>query len=138
MPRDTELDRLKGEQDLAFNRKQRAYEAMDAAWKRRSAARERLDRAHAAKQSAYEVQDAAWQDLQRLRDYNGPRIESLNSQQETAYQNMRDAFDRASSAYEARDGASAASYAADAPLQAGVSGLRDRTAASGPRASRCS
>jgi hypothetical protein len=111
MARDAELDRLKDARDRAFQRKQMAYQAMDAAWKRRSAARERLDHAHAAKQSAYEVQDAAWQDLQRLRDRHGPRIEWLNRQQENAYQSMCDAFDRASAAHDARDGASARMYA---------------------------
>lgn len=96
MPRDTELDRLKGEQDLAFNRKQRAYEAMDAAWRLRSSARDALDRAHAAKQNAYDVQNSAWEYYQSVRRSNGPRIDSLNDLQERAFQNMKDAFDRAS------------------------------------------
>lgn len=44
MARDTELDRLKAAQDLAFQRKQRAYETMQAAWKRRSSARDEMAR----------------------------------------------------------------------------------------------
>lgn len=111
MAQDAELDRLKVEQDRAFRHKQEAWQAQDDAWKRRSAARDAMNRTHADKQAAYEVQDAAWRDLQRTRDYNGPRIEALNSQQETAFQNMKNAFDRASAAHESRDGASARMYA---------------------------
>lgn len=84
---------------------------MQRAWERRSAARDVLDRAHTAKQQAWETQNAAWQDLQWTRDRNGPRIDSLNDQQERAFQNMKEAFDRASSAHDARDGASARTYA---------------------------
>lgn len=84
---------------------------MDEAWKRRSAAREALERAYQEKQSAYGVQDAAWHDYQSVRSSNGPRIDSLNSQQENAFQRMKDAFNSASNAYEARDGASARMYA---------------------------
>lgn len=111
MAHDAELDRLKAAQDTAFQRKQRAYEAMDTAWKRRSAAREALDRAHAAKQNAYDVQNSAWEYYQSVRQSNGPRIDSLNDRQERAFQNMKDAFDRASSAHDMRDGASARMYA---------------------------
>ncbi|MBL7487179.1 hypothetical protein I6A60_08565 [Frankia sp. AgB1.9] len=111
MARDTELDRLKIEQDQAFQRKQSTYQTQTEAWERRSAAREAMDRAYDAKQAAYEVQNDAWQALQRVRDNNGPRIDSLNTQQETAFQNMKDAFDNASSAYDSRDGASASAYA---------------------------
>lgn len=111
MPYDTELDRLKTEQDRAFQRKQNAYQAMDDAWKRRSAARDVQNRAYAEQQRAYEIQDAAWQNLQRIRSYNGPRIDALNAQQDNAFQNMKNAFDRASNAHDMRDGASARSYA---------------------------
>jgi membrane protein involved in colicin uptake len=111
--RDAEIDRLKSDQDRAFQQKQDAWRAQDQAWNRRQAARDTMDRAYAAKQEEYENQNAAWQDLQQVRDYNGPRIESLNSQQETAYDNMRNAFDNASSAHESRDGASARAYADD-------------------------
>ena len=42
---------------------------------------------------------------------NGPRIDSLNAQQERAYQNMKSAFESASLAHNMRDGASARMYA---------------------------
>lgn len=111
MARDAELDRLKAAQDLAFQRKQDAYQALQRAWDRRTAAREALNRAHEEKQRTYAAQDASWQDYQRVRSYNGPRIDQLNAQQETAFQNMKNAFDRASSAHDMRDGASARMYA---------------------------
>ena len=113
MARDTELDRLKAAQDLAFQRKQRAYETMQAAWQRRSSARDEMNRAFEVKQCAHEVQEASWRDYQRVKRANGPRIDQLNSQQEAAYQNMRRAFDNASMAYDRRDGAAARSHADD-------------------------
>lgn len=111
MAHDAELDRLKVAQDNAFQRKQSAYQAQQQAWDRRSAARDELNRAHEAKQNAYAHQEATWQEVDRVRSYNGPRIDSLNSMQETAYQNMVRAFDNASSAHDSRDGAGAKSYA---------------------------
>ena len=90
---DAELERLKTDQDRAFQRKQDAWQEQDRAWTRRSAARDAMDRGYADKQVEYETQNDAWQALQRVRDYNGPRIDSLNSQQETAYENMKSAFD---------------------------------------------
>lgn len=113
MAKDAELDRLKAAQSLAFQRKQDAYQVQQRAWERRSLARDAMNRAYEAKQRAYEAQESTWRDLQRLRDLYGPRIEQLNSLQETAFQNMRRAFDNASSAHDRRDGAAAASYAAE-------------------------
>jgi hypothetical protein len=111
MAKDAELDRLKAAQDLAFNRKQDAFKAQDAAWQRRRQAGDALNRAHEAKQRAYADQDGTWQEFERVRSSNGPRIDSLNSQQERAFQNMKSAFDDASSAHSRGDGASASSYA---------------------------
>lgn len=113
MPKDTELDRLKTARDSAFERKQAAWQAQDQAWKRRSSARDSLARTREDKQRAYEIQQAAWEYLQSVRNRNGPRIDQLNREQETAYQRMRDSFDRASAAHASRDGASARSYADD-------------------------
>jgi hypothetical protein len=109
--KDAKLDRLKAAQDLAFQRKQDAWQAQDEAWKRRENAQKVLDSAHEEKQRAYADQDAAWQNLQRVRSDNGPRIDQLNESQEAAFQNMKHAFDSASAAYDRRDGASAKMYA---------------------------
>lgn len=111
MAADAELDRLKTAQDLAFQRKQDAYQVQQRAWDRRSATRDVMNNAHEAKQRAYAEQDRTWQHYLSVRGSNGPRIESLNAQQEAAYQNMRRAFDSASSAHDRRDGAAARSYA---------------------------
>lgn len=108
--RDSELERLAAAQDAAFRRKQEAYGAMQRAWDRRSSARDALNEAYEAKQSAYEELDRAWQRLQNVRDTNGPKIDSLNTQQEAAYQNMRRSFEAASLAYDQRDGASAKAH----------------------------
>jgi hypothetical protein len=111
MARDAELDRLKVAQDHAFQRKQDAYKVQETAWQRRSRARDELNSAHEAQQRAYATQVAAWEQYQRVRSDNGPRIDSLNSQQENAFQSMKNACDRASSAHNMRDGASARMYA---------------------------
>ena len=113
MAKDAELDRLKTAQDLAFQRKQDAYQAQQRAWETRSSVRGAMNRAFEGKQRAYAAQDSTWQDLKRMRDSYGPRIERLNSLQEIAFQNMKQAFDNASSAHNRRDGAGAASYAAE-------------------------
>ena len=114
MAKDAELDRLKTAQDLAYQRKQDAYQAQQRAWeKKRSSARDAMNRAFEAKQRAYAALDSTWRDLQRMRDSYGPIIERLNSLQETAFQNMKRAFDNASSAYDRRDGAGNASYTAE-------------------------
>lgn len=113
MPKDAELDRLKTARDSAFERKQAAWQAQDQAWKRRSSARDGLARTREDKQRAYEVQQAAWEYLQSVRNRNGPRIDQLNREQETAYQRMRDSFEQASAAHASRDGASARRYADD-------------------------
>lgn len=111
MAKDAELDRLKVAQDLAFQRKQDAYREQDNAWKRRSNARDAMNRAYEDKQRAYAAQNESWQEVERIRSANGPRIDSLNTQQERAFENMKAAFDSASAAYNRRDGAAASSYA---------------------------
>lgn len=88
MARDNLLDQLKAEQDRAFEAKQRVYDKMQAAWKERESVKQRHDRAYNAKQTAYDMQDHAWKHYQSVRQSNGPRIDSLKSQQEAAYQNM--------------------------------------------------
>lgn len=113
MPKDTELDRLKAEQDRAFAAKQSAYDAQQAAWERRASARDTMNRAFEAQNRAYEAQDNAWKEYKRIKDHNGPRIDSLNAAQERAFENMKAAFANASSAYDSRNGAMAASYSAD-------------------------
>lgn len=113
MARDTELDRLKAEQDAAYQRKQYAYEAMQAAWQCRSSARDAMNQAFEARRRAHEAQEVSWEGYQHIKRVNGPQIDRLNAQQEAAYQNMRRAFENASMAHDRRDGAAARSYADD-------------------------
>lgn len=113
MARDAELDRLKEAQNRAFQRKQDAYQVQQRAWEKRSSARDAMNRAYETKQRAHADQDRAWQHYQSVRSVNSPRIDSLNAQQERAFQNMKSSFDNASAAHARRDGAAAASYAAD-------------------------
>lgn len=113
MAGDAELDRLKAAQDLAFQRKQDAWQAQDQAWKRRSNAREASEKAFQAKQSMYSTQQTAWEYYQQVRSGNDPRIDQLNSLQEAAYQNMKSAFDEASTAHDQRNGARASEKAAE-------------------------
>ena len=113
MAKDAELDRLKTAQDLAFQCKQDAYQAQQCAWEKRSSARDTMNRAYEAKHRAYQEQDRTWQYYQNVRNSHGPRIDSLNAQQESAFQNMKRSYDAASSAYDRRDGASASSHAAE-------------------------
>lgn len=108
---DAELERLKAEQDRAFERKQQSWQTQDRAWNKREQIKAEMDRAHQDKQRAYDAQQVSWQRYQQIRSSNGPRIDSLNAQQESAFQNMKRAFDNASSAHDRRDGASARRYA---------------------------
>lgn len=110
MANDAKLDRLKTAQDQAFNKKQETYQTQQRSWERLSEMKDKMNRAFESKQSAFEAQERAWQDYQSVRSRNGPRIENLNSAQETAFQNMKNSFDRASAAHDSRDGASAKTY----------------------------
>lgn len=109
--RDAELDRLKSARESARQRQQAAWQAQQAAWERRSSARAVMNRAYEVKQAAYADQQAAWEAYVSIKQTNGPRIDSLNAQQERAYQNMKSAFESAALAHDMHDGASARMYA---------------------------
>ncbi len=109
--RDAELDRLRSAREAARQRQQAAWQAQQTAWERRSSARAIMNRAYEASQAAYADQQAAWEAYVSIKQTNGPRIDSLNAQQERAYQNMKSAFESASLAHDMHDGASARMYA---------------------------
>ena len=109
--RDAELDRLRSAREAARQRQQAAWQAQQAAWEHRSSARAVMNRAYEVKQAAYADQQAAWEAYVSIKQTNGPRIDSLNAQQERAYQNMKSAFESASLAHDMHDGASARMYA---------------------------
>lgn len=111
MAKDAELDRLKAAHDAAFQRKQEAFQAQQDAWRRRSAARDEMNRAFECKRQVEEVLNRTWEHYQSVCNANGSRIDLINSDQERAYYNMKSSFENASSAYDRGDGASASSYA---------------------------
>jgi len=108
---DAELYRLRSARDAAKQRQQTAWQTQQSAYERRSSANAIMNQAYEAQQTAYANQQAAWDAYMSVKQANGPRIDSLNSQQERAYHNMVSAFESASSAYYAHDGASARMYA---------------------------
>jgi hypothetical protein len=109
--RDAELDRLKSARESARQRQQAAWQAQQAAWERRSSARTVMNRAYESKQAAYADQQAVWEAYMSVKRANGPRIDSLNAQQEQSWRNMKSAFESASLAHDMHDGASARMYA---------------------------
>lgn len=109
--RDAELDRLRSARESARQQQQAAWEAQQAAWERRSSARAVMNRAYETKQAAYADQQAAWEAYMSVKRANGPRIDSLNAQQEQSWRNMKSAFESASLAHDMHDGASARMYA---------------------------
>lgn len=113
MAKDAELDRLKAAQDIAFQRKQDAYQVQQRAWDERSVARDAMNCAHEAKQRAYVAQDRAWKHVRNVRDCNGPQIDSFNARQKQAYEDMGRAYDASKAAYAQHDGAGASSLAAE-------------------------
>lgn len=108
---DAELYRLRSVRDTAKQRQQTAWQTQQSAYERRSSANAIMNQAYEAKQTAYANQQTARDAYMSVKRANGPRIDSLNSQQERAYHNMVSAFESASSAYYARDGANARIYA---------------------------
>jgi hypothetical protein len=120
MAKDAELERLGAARDQAFQRKQDAYQAQDRAWERRSSARDAMNRAYENKQHAYETQQASWNELQRLRDRYGPKIEQWNRDQEAAYQNMVSAIESSKNAFSSGNHESAKSYSEEGRRYKGI------------------
>ena len=124
--RDPELDAMYARAEAMFQRKQELYRQYDNARKRcdeafhakksaekeRSAKNEILEREYNAMQSAYAEHDAIWEDYGHIRDSNNSRIESLNREADYLCEQMRDAFERASSAYSYGDHDNASAYSA--------------------------
>ena len=108
---DAKLYRLRSARDTAKQRQQTAWQTQQSAYEHRSSANATMNQAYEAQQTAYANQQTAWDAYMSVKRANGPRIDSLNSQQERAYHNMVSAFESDSSAYYTYDGASARMYA---------------------------
>lgn len=114
MSRNPELDRLKAERQLLFERKQAAFQrfkelqnqtnvahgAMQLAWEERTHARECMNSEFEARKSAYSHRDSVWNEYGRIRDYNNSRIESLKYRADTEHRAMQNCFEQASNAYQ--------------------------------------
>ena len=117
MARDLELDRLKSEEQAAFQRKQdafqryadirdrtnAAYDESQRAWEARSSARDDMNREYEAMQRSREHHDDVWDDYGRIRDQNNYEIERLRAEADSEHQQMIDCFEQASSCYEFGD-----------------------------------
>ncbi|MBR2741877.1 DUF1771 domain-containing protein [Candidatus Saccharibacteria bacterium] len=124
MLRNSELDRLKEEQQSLFEQKQvafqkfkdlqeqtnTAHDAMQSAWDERVSTRERMNAEFEARQSAYSHRNLVWDEYGRIRDYNNSRIESLKYEADAEHRAMQDCFERASDAYQYGDKSEAPYY----------------------------
>ncbi len=117
MPRNPEIDRLKGASDQAWTARQSALDRMkplgqrrhdlkdqmDASWERVSTARFEMN-------VAYERHQSNWEAYRRERDDISAQIDDVARSADEAHENMKDAFERASNAYEYGDKADASMY----------------------------
>lgn len=109
----SELDKLKSEEEAAFKRKQdaykryqeaknqadAAYQEQQASWDKVSHARTEMNRAYEERQHARKNNDSVWNEYKRIRDSNNSQISYLKVQADSLYNNMSSAFGRASDAY---------------------------------------
>ncbi len=114
MSRDLELDRLKSEEQAAFQRKQdafqryayirehtnAAYDEAQRAWKFRSSARDEMNREYEAMQRSSEHYREIWNEYGRIHDQNNYKIERLRSEADCEHQQMINCFEQASNYYE--------------------------------------
>ncbi|MBR2837107.1 putative nuclear RNA export factor SDE5 [Candidatus Saccharibacteria bacterium] len=127
MPRNPELDQLRREEQQAFRRKQDAYrrydelrkqasdayDTMELLWRERSDAKDTMNREFYLRKEVYEHHDAIWSDYGRIRDHNNTEIDQLRAEADAEHEAMKDAFDRASDAYEYGDRSEAPYYASE-------------------------
>lgn len=121
MSRNYELDKLKAEQEIAFQRKQEAFQnyksardrvdtahdTMQSAWEELVRMREKMNQEFETRQSAFERHDSVWEEYGRIRDYNNSQIELLKHEADDEHYAMQDCFERASDEYAYGDKAEA-------------------------------
>ncbi|MBR2658396.1 putative nuclear RNA export factor SDE5 [Candidatus Saccharibacteria bacterium] len=124
MPRDYELDRIKAQEQAAFQRKQSAwasyksakdradyaYEEMQSAWDERVRARNEMNREFEQMQAEKAAHDDVWDEYGRIRDSNNMRIDYLRQEADSEHQAMQRCFEQASYEYEYGDRAMASVY----------------------------
>lgn len=125
MSRNHDLDRIKSEEQAAFQRKQSAWAAYDeikrrtsdahnvmqSAWNERVGARDEMNREYDSMSTANERHREIWNEYGRIRDYNNSRIESLRYEANTEHYEMQRCFEQASSEYEYGEKSMASVYA---------------------------
>lgn len=85
---------------------------------------EERERLWGVKSEAKEGHDRSWENLTSLQNRYRPRIDSLNLEHDRVYEDMRQAFERASSAYSSGDHTGASSYSSEGrSLKAKLPGL---------------
>lgn len=82
-------------------------------WERLNKSRDEMNFAHGQMQHEYEASQRIWAEYKSFRDYNNQKIENLKSTADHLAYNMRDAFERASNAYNYGDKSDAPSFAAE-------------------------
>lgn len=146
MPKNHELDRLKTEEQHAFelkqtafqkyieakNRTDQAYKTQQSAWENLNHARSEMNREFESMQSARAHSDSIWDEYKRVRDHNNFQIESLKHTADSLYYSMSDAFSRATDAYDYGDKADAKMYSNEGKsYQAQLAGVNAQIAALG-------
>lgn len=141
MSKDRELDRLKSEEQTAFELKQTAfqeylkakmladsaYKTQQSAWEKFKHARDEMNLAFNSMQSANVQNDSVWNEYKRLRDSNNSQIDRLKEQADSLYQNMHNAFSRATDAYSYGDKADAKMYSNEGKsYQSQLKAINDR------------
>ena len=117
MPKNLEIDRLKEVSDKTFLTKQAAYDHMKSLGQQRHDIKEQMDiswdeviSARNEMNSAYERQQNEWEVYRDERNAISLQIDSVSRDADRAHESMKDAFERASDAYNNGDKASAPFY----------------------------
>lgn len=122
-----EFERLRAEEEKAFQRKEEAredymvakeaasvaYETVQLTLEDRCAARDELNREFEALQEVKERNNKIWAAFRQSRDYYGSCIDSLRPKADAEHQAMRDCFEQANRAYECGEKAIAPRHSAE-------------------------
>lgn len=123
MARDIELDRRHDDQEKAFHEKQEAYRnwkdrlpEQGRLYQKKKETERALDEARAEMNREYEElhrYDYIWDEYNRIKEMNNPRIEALKARADYLAGQMKDAFQRASDAYNYGSKSLAPGYSAE-------------------------
>ena len=111
MYKDSELDRLGRVKDDAYEALKLARDNKNDLGKKCSKLHDELDAAYKAQNRAYEANQSAWEFHRRFMQDCSEKINFYKNESDNHHSNMVNAFQRASDAHNARDGAGAKSWA---------------------------